>query len=174
MTFETADDVLEHFGVKGMRWGVRKERSSGSGSSGGKEKTSKKKRAIQVAAVAGAIAAGVIIAHHSGVRVSSLRGSSSLPSGLAPGNRSSIAKSALRSQNIMSKLIAKEGRTRASSIPHVPAMPRRRITRSAAGDIAKMRAEIADSIRAANSELRANDNRLNIPIHARSYLTEWD
>jgi hypothetical protein len=28
MTFETADDVLEHFGVKGMKWGVRQRRSS--------------------------------------------------------------------------------------------------------------------------------------------------
>ena len=26
MTFESADDVLAHFGVKGMRWGVRKNR----------------------------------------------------------------------------------------------------------------------------------------------------
>lgn len=26
MTFETPDDVLEHFGVKGMHWGVRKKR----------------------------------------------------------------------------------------------------------------------------------------------------
>lgn len=26
MTFESVDDVLAHFGVKGMRWGVRKNR----------------------------------------------------------------------------------------------------------------------------------------------------
>lgn len=26
MTFETADDVLEHFGVKGQKWGVRRTR----------------------------------------------------------------------------------------------------------------------------------------------------
>jgi hypothetical protein len=26
VTFETADDVLEHFGVKGMHWGQRKAR----------------------------------------------------------------------------------------------------------------------------------------------------
>jgi hypothetical protein len=27
--FETVDEFLEHHGTKGMRWGVRKERSSG-------------------------------------------------------------------------------------------------------------------------------------------------
>lgn len=26
MTFETPDDVLEHVGVKGMKWGVRKKK----------------------------------------------------------------------------------------------------------------------------------------------------
>ena len=30
MTFDSADDILAHFGVKGMRWGVRKNRASAS------------------------------------------------------------------------------------------------------------------------------------------------
>lgn len=33
---ENVDDFLEHFGVKGMKWGVRKAASSDSGSSDGK------------------------------------------------------------------------------------------------------------------------------------------
>ena len=34
MSFDNADDVLAHFGVKGMKWGVRKQRASkGSGKS---------------------------------------------------------------------------------------------------------------------------------------------
>lgn len=176
MTFETADDVLEHFGVKGMKWGVRKQSDSSSGRKGSsKQKTSKKKRAIQVAAVTGAVVASVIVAHHAGVRLSSIRGGSTkLPSGLYRGDSSNIAKSALRAQNIMSRVVAREGRTRVSDIPRTPPIPRPRVTQSAAGDIARMRSEIASSIRAANTQLRDNDNRLNIPIHARTYLTEWD
>lgn len=33
---EENEEFLQHFGVKGMRWGVRKKRESGGGSSGGK------------------------------------------------------------------------------------------------------------------------------------------
>jgi len=41
MTFETADDVLEHFGVKGMHWGVVKNKSRS-----GVKRTGKQKAAI--------------------------------------------------------------------------------------------------------------------------------
>ena len=33
MTITSVEDILEHYGVKGMKWGVRKDRSSGSSSS---------------------------------------------------------------------------------------------------------------------------------------------
>jgi len=69
MTFETADDVLEHFGVKGMRWGVRNNRSSGSDRST-KPKRSKKKIALQMAAVSGILVAGAIIRSRGSMPVS--------------------------------------------------------------------------------------------------------
>jgi NhaP-type Na+/H+ or K+/H+ antiporter len=31
VTYETADDVLEHFGVRGMHWGVRRDGTKRSG-----------------------------------------------------------------------------------------------------------------------------------------------
>lgn len=42
------EEYLEHYGVKGMRWGVRKqkERSSGSGTSSRKKKTLNKKKSL--------------------------------------------------------------------------------------------------------------------------------
>lgn len=68
MTFETADDVLEHFGVRGMRWGVRRSRSS----SGGK---SHKKRniAIGVGVLAvGAATAGVVLSSRGSTPITSV------------------------------------------------------------------------------------------------------
>lgn len=37
--YPTIEEALEHFGIKGMRWGIRKDRRSSSGSSGSKEKS---------------------------------------------------------------------------------------------------------------------------------------
>lgn len=72
MTFETADDVLEHFGVKGMHWGVRKETSGAKAESG--EQKSHKKRNIAIvlgsAAAVTAIGVGAVYAKkHMGVSV---------------------------------------------------------------------------------------------------------
>jgi hypothetical protein len=194
MTFDTPDDVLEHFGVKGMRWGVRRQRSSDSKVSGGKQKTSKKKRAAQIAIVGGVVVAGAILAHRGGVRMSSLsRAPQTLPQ-MSTSGSSSIAKSALQRQSILSRV----GKTRVSSIPRVgdvvpnplrTTTPRvgssvpnpLRTTTPRVGSslrnptaVRDLRSSIAASVRAANVQLRARDNDLNIPIHQRSYLTEWD
>lgn len=70
------DDLLVHFGVKGMKWGVRKEQSTGTRTS--EQQASHDKR-VKVAKVAGAtvgvavLAAGAYYAkQHYGVSVSSL------------------------------------------------------------------------------------------------------
>lgn len=54
-------DGFEHFGTKGMKWGVRKDRSSGGSGSGKTWTDDQKKKLKTVATVAGvaAIAAGV-------------------------------------------------------------------------------------------------------------------
>jgi hypothetical protein len=192
MTFETADDVLEHFGVKGMRWGVRNNRRSGSNRNSGsnrsgKQKTSKKKRAVQIAVVGGALVAGAIIAHRSGVSVSSLRGSSA------------TARGSLESARVLARIGENVAPPRTFRMPSVPAprvfamppVPAPRLggrvsnpLRTSAPRLGSrvrgpeearaLRASIAQSIRAANKTLRDNDNRLNIPFAQRSYLTEWD
>lgn len=176
MTFETPDDVLEHFGVKGMRWGVRNQRSSSSGKSGVKKKNaSKKKRAAQIAVVGGIAVAGVILAHRGGVRINSLSRAPQTLSGLSTKGSQKITRDALRSQNVMRKVVERSAAQRIGNIPGVGATPRRpRVTKSAANDISALRSSIASSIRGANAELRSRDNDLNIPIHQRQYLTEWD
>lgn len=47
---ETVDEILEHFGIKGMRWGVRRDRSSSS-STGGKSAPRGKPTSVDAARV---------------------------------------------------------------------------------------------------------------------------
>jgi hypothetical protein len=78
MTFETADDVLEHFGIRGMKWGHRKQRSSSSKYGSGTSK--KKKVAIGAGiglAVIGAATAAAVLHSRGSVPVSSISSSSS-------------------------------------------------------------------------------------------------
>jgi hypothetical protein len=61
MTFETPDDVLEHFGVRGMKWGVRKARSGASGvvNTAKAHPTATKRVALGAAFAAAVIGGGV-------------------------------------------------------------------------------------------------------------------
>jgi hypothetical protein len=61
---DISDTTLEHFGVKGMKWGVRKDRSSKSTGEAPKRTSRKKKIAIGVGAgmlATGAVAAGIVL-----------------------------------------------------------------------------------------------------------------
>lgn len=167
---------LEHYGAKGMKWGVRNKRdSSGSGQSE-QQKTSKKKRAAQIAVVAGVVIGGAVLAHRSGVRMSSVRSASSTTSGSSVasgvlarlGNRvtpprmpGAIPLGPVRAPRLGGR-VSNPLTTRASRLSSGTSSP------------AALRASIAQSIRAANSDMRARDNALNIPIHMRTYISEWD
>lgn len=65
----TVEDFLEHRGVKGMKWGVRKARSNKPVSSG----HAKAKKVAGVALVAGATAATVVLENHGRTKLSRLR-----------------------------------------------------------------------------------------------------
>lgn len=56
VTDEEVDDFLAHFGVKGMKWGVRKSGSSNNSSS----KSSSRKKKVAVASAAAVAAAGSV------------------------------------------------------------------------------------------------------------------
>lgn len=69
MTFESPDDVLEHFGVKGMRWGVRRKRGS---TSSGKKSHLKRNLAIGGVLAVGAAAAAVALSSRGSAPVASV------------------------------------------------------------------------------------------------------
>ncbi len=83
MTYEIEDDILEHFGAKGMKWGIRKDRTASAKDAGKQKDSSKKTRAKQIAVVGGVVAAGAIIAYFGHQRLSSLK----IPASIAPSPR---------------------------------------------------------------------------------------
>ena len=62
MTFETADDVLEHFGVKGMQWGVRKQQAASAGKAVGRGAKATGKFAWEHKKGVAMVAAGALLA----------------------------------------------------------------------------------------------------------------
>ena len=73
-SFEEVDEFLAHFGVKGMRWGVRKDRTTASEDNTGSSHK-KLKVAGAVLGVAVIAAGAVYVAKHGGVSASSLSSS---------------------------------------------------------------------------------------------------
>jgi hypothetical protein len=163
MTHETVNDVLEHFGVKGMKWGVRKSRQSSESDGGdGKSGLSRNKKIVIASAVGvGVGVAAIAIARSRGVTLSSIRSGSTTAKG------AKAASNALRSA----------GSTSAKSIPK--SRPLTSAERSLVGNHAQHRQMIRNLqsnhlriVQEANAGLRISDNRLQIPFPQRSYLTE--
>lgn len=60
---------LEHFGIKGMRWGVRKPEEKGQGRQHAASPAQKQHTAVKAAAIAGAVLLGAVLLKRGGVNV---------------------------------------------------------------------------------------------------------
>lgn len=166
-------DDLQHFGVKGMKWGVRKARApSTKNASDSEEKTgmsTRKKAIIGATVVAGVGIAAILVAKHKGVTVSSVRNTLQKKVGERAATKV-IEKVATRKQ----KSIAQQALS--SSQQRQIAEIRARVAQRKVDHESTMRSFYSDMNRLnreANAQLREGDNRLNIPIHQRTYLPEW-
>lgn len=148
------DDYVEHFGTKGMKWGVRKKSSSGGEKKGMSDKTKKRvKIGVGAAVVVGAAAAAIILSRNSGRSVGSLNSSTK---NVGKG----VAKEVLRN------------RVRVAARPHNPRRPV--MNADAQKWIKEFSAKQTVLNRDANADLRTRDNALNIPFANRSYLRDWN
>lgn len=98
------DDILEHFGVKGMKWGIRKERSTSDGQS---NRSRNAKRIAAGLGIAAAVGGSIFIANR-GLRMSSLSKSSK-----KAGSKYATAFLANKSNAKMKANIARETRQKA-------------------------------------------------------------
>jgi hypothetical protein len=144
-------DFLEHFGVKGMKWGVRRERSSGS-EEGSSKRSGKEKAvtALKVSAVLGAGLAAAILLKKSGVSVSSLRNGAHATR-VAAGKTAANVAANQANQKFASSVARPKGNS-----PAVTAFNKQ---------MKQMYAEM-------NASMKAHDNEFNVPIPERLTL-QW-
>jgi hypothetical protein len=165
---------LQHFGVKGMKWGVRKARAPSTKSSSDDEvktgMSNRKKAIIGAAVVTGVVVAGLVVAKHKGVTVSSVRNTLQKKVGERAATKA-IEKVATRKQKSITE------QALSNSQRQQIAAARQRMAQNRANHDRTMREFYANQTRInreANAQLRTWDNDLNIPIHQRSYLPDWE
>ena len=162
-------DYLEHFGVRGMRWGVRKKRdASGEQSSSKKVKQPLTPEQIQrrvnigLAVAGGAIFVGkVVLASRANKRIAS-RGVRDL--------KGDQARS-----DMITKLIQGVGKTKVKDVRPPPGAKKKMggMSDETKKFIADFTAKQNHIIRDANGGLKAADDALQIPFPLREYLDEW-
>ena len=160
---------LEHFGVKGMRWGVRKQHETSAERSPPKVKKKltpeQRARRIQIglAVLSGTLAVGSILldAHSSN-------------------KRASAGVKALKADNARSKVISDAissvGKTKVSDIR--PPAAAKKAMGHVSPETKKFLADFDAKQKllnaAANADLKAGYERNQVPIHLREYLSAWD
>ena len=139
------DRILEHYGTKGMKWGVRKQRSPKTPEQIAKSKA-RRKTAIKIGAGAvgaAAATAGVVYA----VRASK--------------NRRSIQKG----KEAAEAMLKRQQQARADKV---------KASLAGRDWIDKFKAEQNNLIKLANADLKAGYERGQTPFPLREYLKEWD
>lgn len=174
---------LEHFGVKGMKWGVRKQKSASETAGPPPAKVKKKltpaqrQRRVNTAllALSGAIfVARIASASRTNQKIRNSNNPAKNPQlrkvldDQAQVRRSRDAEKWLRQNKFMQDSAST---VRSSSGKYKP--PKGTMSKDTQDFIRVFTAKQNEQIKFANADLRKLDNDLNIPIHMRSYLEEW-
>lgn len=155
-TDNDVDIFLEHFGTRGMKWGVRKPKSARTESQKSHAARNKK---LKVAGGALGVAAAAIVGGLLAKKFLNSDGNQSMRAIKA----SPIYSSADR-RNHVHQVLQRNAKVNVATI-------RRSSDRSPS--VQALNASVSRLIREANQDLRNRDNDLNTPFSQRSYLPEW-
>lgn len=167
-------DFLEHHGVRGMKWGVRRARSSGSSKTPA-QKSSRNKKIAVAAGAAVAVGVGALVARHiisknHAIKVKNIKG---LQSNLEQTKRLMDQQSGVLSRDISKAM--KLGKVS----PANSELLRKSRERNIAVNTIRKNKEAAQfivdkhnmSVKSANQTLKSWYDDARVPIHAREYLS---
>lgn len=147
---------LQHHGIKGMRWGVRKEKALAKEQDHVKEvKKTLAKTAVGLTVTAGAMFAAHILLKRKGITYQRLSDKN--------------LQTLIKNNEAFLKQAMSQPAPKPSSVPKkVP-----KINSDAKNVISDITKRHNESIRLANADLKANYERLQTPLPLREYLKEW-
>jgi hypothetical protein len=181
-----ADD-LEHAGVKGMKWGVRRAQAHKQGpiekrvtrqirKAGEAHRERKAEKSEEIANLSPrqlqVRSERAKFLKTYGATVAVAAGATATYYILAKNGNKSARSESLRVNEHLAKI---DRMLKATKDAPIPKPPSKTLSNrfSDASDLAKMKAHAAAAVKEANAQLRARDNELSIPFPDRSYLEEW-
>lgn len=154
------DAYLAHHGVKGMKWGVRRQRTStGEGDSGKKQLSGKVKFARNATiAIAVGIGAGLVAGKivGKGIKV----------------NRAQLRHANFAHEKTIANLFGQAGNTPVSHL-RPPSGGRPKISPETASFLKKFTADQNNLNKLANGDLKSLYEKGQVPLPLREYLSEW-